>query len=334
MSQPATFPGFRLRLTRWGAVFLAATLVLGFAAVNTGNNALMALLGVGLASFAVSGLWSRQVLGGADLELTALPKDVFAGRTVVAEVELKNRSRLFPAYGLVLRDREGRQLLVEPVLAAGHSSRRRVEVEFPNRGWAEMGPWAVDVLLPLGFFLKSKRLLSVRAVLVYPRLLASSAAAPHVGGVGRTSEGLEDRGREGEVVQLRGYRDGDDTRQMHWKQTARQQRPIVVDRQRRSAAPVVYVVDPRVSDPDDAAVRARFEEMISEVATAVVRRIERGAPVGLVVGTTVVAPVRSPRRVGRLLKPLAEVQPQRSDAPPPPAEIGAEVRICRVGGGP
>jgi len=311
-------------------VFLTATLVLGFAAVNTGNNALMALLGVGLASFAVSGLWSRQVLGGADLELTALPKDVFAGRKVVAEVELRNRSRLFPAYGLVLRNPEGRRLLVEPMLAAGRSSRRRIELEFPNRGWAEIGPWDVEVLLPLGFFLKSKRMLRGRTVLVYPRLLTSSTAAPQEGGVGRTSEGFEDRGREGDVIQLRGYRDGDDTRQMHWKQTARQQRPIVVDRQRRSAVPVVYVVDPRVSDPDDDAVRARFEEMISEVATAVVRRTERGAPVGLVVGATVVAPVRSPRRVGRLLRPLAEVQPQRSDAPPPASGAGVELRICRA----
>jgi len=57
MSHPVTFPGFQLRLTRWGAIFLLAVLVLGFAAVNTGNNALMGLLGLALASYVVSGLW-------------------------------------------------------------------------------------------------------------------------------------------------------------------------------------------------------------------------------------------------------------------------------------
>ena len=334
MSHAVTFPGFRLRLTRWGLVFLAALLVLGFSAVNTGNNALMGLLGLALSSYAVSGLWSRQVLGCTDLLVTALPREVFAGRPVVVEVELANRSRWFPAYGLVLRDAAGRRLLVEALLPAGASCRRGIELEFPARGWTELGPWTLEVLLPLGFFLKSKRLVQERQVLVYPRLLPSAVAFPDAAGGSRSLETFDDRGREGDVVQLRPYRDGDDTRQMHWKQTARQQRPIVVDRQRRAATPVFYVVDPRVSDPTDLALRERFEGMVSEVATGVVRRIERGEPVGLVVGRTVVQPVPSPRHLGRLLRPLAEVQPQAADGPPPIAAPYPELRLYRVEGPP
>ena len=315
MSHPVTFPGFRLRLTRWGAIYLVALLVLGFAAVNTGNNALMGLLGLALASYVVSGLWSRQVLGCTDLRVTALPRELFAGRPVVAEVELANRSRWFPAYGLVLRDAAGRRLLVETMLPAGTSCRHGVELEFPDRGWSELGPWTLEVLLPLGFFLKSKRLAQQRQVLVYPRLLSSTAVAPGGGGQ-RSGETFDDRGREGEVVQLRPYRDGDDTRQMHWKQTARQQRPIVVD--------------PRVSDPTDPGLRARFEGMISEVATGVVRLLERGEPVGLVLGGTVIHPVPSTRPLGRLLRPLAEVQPQRIEGAPPVAGLRTELRLYRV----
>ena len=44
------------------------------------------------------------------------------------------------------------------------------------------------------------------------------------------AEHLMGRGREGEITQLREYRDGDELRQVHWKQTARQQRLIAVDR--------------------------------------------------------------------------------------------------------
>lgn len=332
MSHPVTFPGFRLKLTRWGAIFLLAVLVLGFAAVNTGNNALMGLLGLALASYVVAGLWSRQVLGCTDVRVAALPHDVFAGRPAIVEVELVNRSRLFPAYGLVLRDGGGRRLLVEPLLPPGARRRHSVELEFPDRGWTELGPWTLDVLLPLGFFLKSKRLAVERRLLVYPRLLPRSAVAPSGAGGSRSSEAFDDRGREGDVVQLRPYRDGDDTRQMHWKQTARQQRPIVVDRQRRAARPVLFVVDPRLSDPTDRALRARFEGMVSEVATGVVRRLERGEPVGLVVGRTVVQPVPSPRLLGRLLRPLAEVQPQPADSPPPLASPHSELQLYRVEG--
>jgi len=46
MSFADAFPGFRLRLTSWGAAYLVASIILGLAAVNTGNNALMALLGL------------------------------------------------------------------------------------------------------------------------------------------------------------------------------------------------------------------------------------------------------------------------------------------------
>jgi hypothetical protein len=57
--------------------------------------------------------------------------------------------------------------------------------------------------------------------------------------------------------------------------------------------------------------------MISDVATGAVRRLERGEAVGLVVGHTVVEPVRSLARAGRILRPLAEVEPLPVDAPPP-----------------
>jgi uncharacterized protein (DUF58 family) len=297
-------------------VFLVVLLVLGFAAVNTGNNALMALLGLALGSYVVSGTWSRQVLARVEVRAT-VSGEVFAGRPAVVELEIANRSRIFPAYGLVVRDSSGRALVCEPLLAAKTTHRHSVEVAFPDRGWTPIGPWQLEVVLPLGFFLKAKEVLRNRSILVYPRLLRATRAQAVRGGGRQSSDVFDNRGREGEVVQLREYRDGDDRRQLHWKQTARQQRPIVVDRQQRSERPVYLVVDPRIDDPDNRQLRDRFEHMISDVATGVVRRLERGESVGLVVGPTVVPPARSSARAGRLLRPLAEVQPLAADGPPP-----------------
>jgi uncharacterized protein (DUF58 family) len=187
------------------------------------------------------------------------------------------------------------------------------------------------VLLPLGFFLKSKELLLEQRILVLPRLLASEPAIALAGGGGdRSMELLADRGREGEVSQLRDYRDGDDRRQLHWKQTARQQRPIVVDRQHAAESPIYLVLDPRVQDPDDPETQARFEHSVSEIATAVVGRLRREAPVGLVVGPRVVPPVRSARQSGRLLRPLAEVELTTMDADGP-ADLGRGPAALVVG---
>jgi hypothetical protein len=95
----------------------------------------------------------------------------------------------------------------------------------------------------------------------------------------------------------------------------------VVDRQHAAEGPIYLVLDPLVADPDDPETQARFEHSVSEIATAVVGRLRRDAPVGLVVGSTVIAPVRSARQSGRLLRPLAEVE-LTSMAADGPADLG------------
>jgi len=324
------FPGFRLRLTPWGIAYLVASVVLGLAAVNTGNNALMALLGLALGSYVVSGTWSRQVLAAVEATV-GLPSEIYAGHPTVVDVELANTSGFFPAYGLVIRDPDGRRVLREFYLATGDRRRHSVEVVFPRRGWHEIGPWRLEVLLPLGFFLKSKILIVGRRVLVYPRLLPSSAASVRRGGGRRSPDALELRGREGEVTQLRDFRDGDEVRAMHWKQTARQQRMVVVERQRATEKPVYYVVDPRLEDPTDPYQLERFERLVSEVATGVVRRLREGIHVGVVVGPLVVPTVCSIRRARMLLQPLAEVKAISAAGEAPAAVDNGRTMSFRVG---
>lgn len=330
MSFARAFPGFRLRLTRWGALFIAGCVILGLAAVNTGNNALMSMLAMALGSYIVSGTWSRQVLASTEVSVV-LPTEVHAGRSVLAEVRLHNRSGIFPAYGIVLRAADGSVLLRERLLDRRAIVHRSVKLVFDRRGWRPVGPWRLEVLLPLGFFLKSKELIPEARLLVLPRLLDSEPRIELDGGGGaRSVEHLADRGREGEVSQLRDFREGDDHRQLHWKQTARQQRPIVVDRQHAAEGPVYLVVDPRASDPGDEATRARFEAIVCEVATVVVHRLRRMAPVGLAVGSTVIAPVRDPRQALRLLRPLAEVELEGIDGDAPPVLRGRPVSTYSV----
>ena len=326
-----SFPGFRLRLTRWGLAYLVASIILGLAAVNTGNNALMALLGLALGSYVVSGAWSRQVLGAIEATVD-LPLEVYAGRPSVVDVELANTSTLIPAYGLVIRDAEGRSVFREVFLATGQKRRHSVEVVFPNRGWQELGPWRLEVLLPLGFFLKSKTLVTGRQVLVYPRLLPASVASVRRGGGRRSPDALESRGREGDVTQLRDFHEGDELRAIHWKQTARQQHLVVVERQRTTEQPVFYVVDPRLEDPTDPRQLERFEHLVSEVATGVVQRLREGIRVGLVVGSLVVPPVRSVRRAPMLLRPLAEVEPVSTAGEAPMTVDSGRTTLFKVRG--
>jgi uncharacterized protein (DUF58 family) len=331
MGFAASFPGFRLRLTRWGIAYLAGSVILGLAAVNTGNNSLMALLGLALGSYVVSGTWSRQVLGSVEAKVT-LPPEVFADRSSVVDVELANTSGIFPAYGLVVRDGDGRVVICDEYLPTNSRRKHSVEVVFPDRGWHALGPWRLEVVLPLGFFLKSKRLMWEQRVLVYPRLLSNAAQSTRRGGGRRSPDALDSRGREGEVTQLRDYREGDELRAMHWKQTARQRRLVVVERQRAADTPVFFVLDPRLEDPSDPQQIERFERLVSEVATGVVQRLRQGIPVGIVVGSVVVQPVRTIRRAPVLLRPLAEVNPQSlNEVQPPTIDVARKIHFSLIG---
>ncbi len=325
MKFATAFPGFRLRTTRWGKLFLLGVLVLAMAAVNTSNNALMMLLGLALASFVISGTWSRGVLRQVVVRVIRPPHEVFADQLAPYALELENTSRLFPAYGLVLRDRAGQALLVLPELPRGGKQQRSVELTFADRGWNQVGPLRLDVVMPLGFFVKSKTVLAEERVLVYPRLLTYSDAATERGGGHRHAERFLGRGREGEVTQLRVFRSGDERRQIHWKQTARQGRLIVMDRQAKAEAPTFLVVDPRLSDPADPVLRERFEHLLRSAATAVVQRLARGEAVGIVLGALRVPPVDGSGQAGKLLAPLAEVQPQAPDQSEPALpDLGAD----------
>ncbi len=305
------FLRFSLRLTRWGAVYLAAAVMVGGAAVNTGNNPLMMLFALLLGAYVVAGTWSRQVLGRCRVAVR-WPREAFAGRPAEVEVTLENRSRLFPAYGLVLRDAGGRAVLVEPYLPARGRARHAVELTFQRRGWHTVGPWRLEVLLPLGFFVKSVEAVPATRLLVYPRILAGPTS-PRERERGRPREGGWRRGgREGQVLQLRPWREGDERRQIHWKQTARQRRLIVTERQAPRPEPVLLHLDPRLPRGPDA--EARFERAVSAAATEALRRLAEGRPVGLRLGRRVVGPVSALRQRAALLRPLAELRPLPADA--------------------
>jgi len=313
------FPRFGLRLTRWGGVFLAGMLLLGMAAVNTGNNALVILFGLVAGCFIMSGIWSQQVLGRSG-GAVVLPRRLFALRAEPMDVTLNNGSRVFPAYGLGLLDGKGRRVLVEPLIGSRASVQRTTWLELPRRGWTEIGPWRLEVVLPLGFFVKTKELAPVRRMLVYPALAPGSARlfdAPR-GRPGDDRAG--ERGRDGEVRELRDYQDGDEPRQIHWKQTARQGRLIAVDRETTARDPVFVVVDPRLPERAGALWRDRLETMISEAAAVIVTRLEQGLPVGLVAGRQVVGPLAGLESLDPLLRPLAELEPLTTDDGPPPVD--------------
>ncbi len=86
-------------VTRPGMIYILISVVIGIAAINTGNNLLYVVVAALLSAILVSGVASAQVLRGLILDVH-LPEHVFAGRPVLARLLLRNASSWLPSFSV------------------------------------------------------------------------------------------------------------------------------------------------------------------------------------------------------------------------------------------
>jgi uncharacterized protein (DUF58 family) len=90
---------FDYDVTGVGIVYVVTVLLIGIAALNTGNNLLYVIVAAMLAAILVSGLASAVVLRGLELDVR-LPEQVFAGRPAPAKILVRNRRRWLPSFSI------------------------------------------------------------------------------------------------------------------------------------------------------------------------------------------------------------------------------------------
>src|SRR6202050_4359438 len=136
---------FYYAITRGGVIDVLVTLVIGIAALNTGNNLLYIVVAAMLAAILVSGSVSALVLRGLELQVR-LPEHVFAGRPVVGRIALRNSRRFLPSFSIRVvparREKEkGRkprkQWRWEPATFAFPPNRA------PENQWVKLRDWRV-----------------------------------------------------------------------------------------------------------------------------------------------------------------------------------------------
>jgi uncharacterized protein (DUF58 family) len=86
-------------VTRAGIVYAISTLLIGIAALNTGNNLLYIVVAAMLAAMLVSGVVSALVLRDLELDVR-LPEHVFAGKPVLGRILLYNPRRWLPSFSI------------------------------------------------------------------------------------------------------------------------------------------------------------------------------------------------------------------------------------------
>ena len=105
-------------MTRAGVIYALVTLVIGIAALNTGNNLLYIVVAAMLAAILVSGVVSAWVLRWLELDVR-LPEHVFAGRPVAGRIVLRNPRRFLPSFSIRVVSTRKKRKKPEQAMAMG-----------------------------------------------------------------------------------------------------------------------------------------------------------------------------------------------------------------------
>lgn len=271
-----TFNGV-VRLTRVGTGFVLFTIVIGFAAINTGNNSLYIGLTFMLGALLLSGIASKGGLKHLVIEFSSVD-EAWAGRAAEGRLRIANDSRIWNVRDVIVVAQE----LAHPVFVPVVPRRGKVDVDvqflFAHRGRVELRQVDLYTRYPFGFFLKKRRMRISGEVIVFPRLLEGDGSRDRFAPVEGELSSANRIGHGTDVHSFRDYVRGDSLRHVYWKKSASLGRWIMKQTELDAGRAVHVVVDPY--KPRDVA-DDEFEQMVSEAATFIHDSIAQGVDVVL-----------------------------------------------------
>ena len=276
IARPFEFEGV-VRLTKIGVSFVIFTIVIGFAAINTGNNALYIGLSFMLASLLLSGVASKGGLQKLSVEFERI-QEAWAGRPAEGRLRIANRSTIWNVRDVLITSAELANPIFIPIIQRRSEVRVDAAFLFQRRGVVQLKTIDLYTRYPFGFFFKKRRARISGEVVVFPRLLDEETPQERFHPVEGDLHPSNRAGIGTDVHSFREYVRGDSYRHIYWKKSASLGRWIMKQTEVEAARAVQVVVDPykpRGASDDD------FERMISEAATFIFDALHRGLDVML-----------------------------------------------------
>ena len=346
----------RIAPTAPGLVLIGLALGIGTAAYNTASNILFITLSLLLACFILSGVMSWLNIRGVCWRLLLQPP-ARAGQQTPVTLELWNRKRLLPTYGLWF------ELTARPVAAGPQhaeatirassaeiraafaridqatartslplrerldpGSQARLDWLFTpqRRGVVRVELASVGSLFPFGFLRKNHGTRLRREIIIWPapveyRFTRTAAATRQAEG-----EHVTRPGASNDLLALRRYQAGDSHRLVHWKASARLRQLMV----RQFAAESAEGFFLRVVTPPDAWTREeQFELLCRFAATLAEDLFTAGRLTGAAVNAEEPLVIRRVRDLESFLDRLAVLEwPPATPPTPVRTEVAARTR--------
>ncbi len=329
-------PRRRLRLTREGRVFIAITIGIGLASVNTGNNLLYLVLGWMLSLIIASGVLSDMSMRSLQIRRRA-PRRIFANRPFLMEISVKNLKQRLASYSIEVEDLVFNRALDKRCyflkIPPKRTQRTSYRHTFSRRGHYPFDGFRIGTTFPFALFHKSRNAAAPSSIVVYPEIRPIALPTPkaRLSGENATNQ----IGRRGEFFGLREYRDGDDRRSIHWRSSARSGHLLVREFEREAQRQATIFIDNGMPDKPSTEQTEALERAIRTAASLAASYLRVGYAVRLVARGCSVPFAAGVRQLDQILRTLAQL-PNASLSSPcsfaePPTRRGDNVLVVPPG---
>lgn len=309
----------RIIITSEGFWFILFSIAVGVAAVNTGISLLYLMFAMLPSLIVVSGILLELSFRKISVE-RILPPAVFCGEEFEAELLVHNGKRLMSAFSLSFEEVvEGGEELFEmkriPYLVRvppEGTETVRYTARAKRRGMLHLKGTVVASLYPFGFFHKRMSVEAEETLLVYPEIIPLNTELFSLTGKRHILRRVSPftHGDE-EFRGLKDYREGENPKHIHWPLSAKHNKLLVREMEKKRASRVLVVLDTTV--PAGSESLWRFENAVSVAASVLYHSDTRGYETALALPLDgrlqTVQPATGRRHIFRMLEFLALVQP-------------------------
>lgn len=305
-----------LSFTYEGKRYIAILILIGFAAINTGNNLLYLIVAMLLSIIIISGILSESTLRGVFIERHALGA-IYKDSPTKINYSIKNTKKKIPSYSINLIEINQENLLGNGsyILKIDSQSKKNLQVEytFLKRGLYQLEGLSISTRFPFGLFIKTKKNYIATEVLVYPAIKPLEIKTLNNGSSLGVKESNE-KGFGGDLYGARKHRPEDDSRHIDWKSSAKSGTLMHKEFTRDSDKEIIIKFSNYSNEKDIDDGFSNFEDLVDEAASLIKHFLDKGYSVGLTTLNTKIAPNRGPKHESIIFKELALIKPVYSSS--------------------
>ena len=215
-----------IRISKTGWIYIILIILLGIAAINTGNNLVYLITSFLLGVMGASGYFGKTNISNLKIELS-MPNRIFANNKTLVYIHLKNKKKFFPSFLLKVKSEYFSEVFT--YVDCENIATKTTVMVFPQRGFVNIDLIKISSKFPFNFFERYSYINTNLKFLIYPEPIKKNFhyLKPENGTKGFNDTQNVQGDNSNEIHKIRNFLQGDNFKFIHWKLSAKYDKLMV-----------------------------------------------------------------------------------------------------------